>query len=212
MKISVEPVINLLHAAHFSALATHSTAVPGYPYVTVVPNVLDEAHRPILLVSTLAEHTRNLQIDRRVSLLVTEPNSLNPQTAARLSLVGDVEPFEPDEFLRKRYLRYVLDAEQYVQLDFLFFRIQPKRIRYIAGIGKMGWVEAAEFLAAPSVVSDIEHDLIQSARTQLPNHIRIMGIDPFGIDYEADGFRDRFAFEEIGDLDTQVTAAIPQLS
>ena len=138
-----EPVINLLHLAEFSTLATQSQQLPGYPYATAVPNVLDENHRPLLLISRLAEHTKNLLADPRVSLSLVEPGTANVQTAARITLLGDAQQFQPDDLLKTRYLRYIPDAAQYLELDFMFFRVNPRRIRFIAGIGKMGWLEAA---------------------------------------------------------------------
>ena len=129
MKLELAPVLNLLHSAQAATLATQSMQMPGYPYATVVPNVLDEQHRPILLISALAEHTKNLLTDAKVSISVTETGISNVQDGQRLTLVGDAERFEPSSDLIARYLRYVPAAEQYLALDFMFFRIIPKRLR-----------------------------------------------------------------------------------
>ena len=195
MKLVVEPVINLLHQAACSTLATQSSQLPGYPYATVVPNVLDECHRPLLLVSALAEHTKNLLADHRVSLSLLESGTANVQTAARITLLGDAEPFDPAELLTARYLRYLPDAAQYLELDFMFFRVNPKRVRFIAGVGKMGWLEAAQWAAVPSLSLAREGALVEIAQRAAPTGIRILGVDCYGIDYEADGFRDRQAFD-----------------
>lgn len=195
MKLVVEPVINLLHQAACSTLATQSAQLPGYPYATVVPNVLDECHRPLLLVSALAEHTKNLLADHRVSLSLLESGTANVQTAARITLLGDAEPFDPAELLTARYLRYLPDAAQYLELDFMFFRVNPKRVRFIAGGGKMGWLEAAQWAAVPSLSLAREGALVEIAQRAAPTGIRILGVDCYGIDYEADGFRDRQAFD-----------------
>ena len=192
--MQVEPVIHLMHLAELSTLATQSQQLPGYPYATAVPNVLDENHRPLLLVSNLAEHTKNLLADPRVSLSLVEPGTANVQTGARMTLLGDAERFQPDDLLKTRYLRYLPDAAQYLQLDFMFFRINPKRIRFIAGVGKMGWLEAAAWGAVPSLSFEKESALVETAQQAAPTGIRILGVDCFGIDYEADGFRDRQEF------------------
>lgn len=196
MKLVVEPVINLLHQAACSTLATQSAQLPGYPYATVVPNVLDECHRPLLLVSALAEHTKNLLADHRVSLSLLESGTANVQTAARITLLGDAEPFDPAELLTARYLRYLPDAAQYLELDFMFFRVNPKRVRFIAGVGEMGWLEAAQWAAVPSLSLAREGALVEIAQRAAPTGIRILGVDGYGIDYEADGFRDRQAFDD----------------
>ena len=77
-----------------------------------MPNVLDEQHRPILLISALAEHTNNLLADPKVSISVTESAIANIQDGQRLTLVGEAERFEPNQELLARYLRYVPAAEQ----------------------------------------------------------------------------------------------------
>lgn len=211
MKLELAPVLNLLHNAQASTLATQSLQMPGYPYATVVPNVLDEYHRPILLISALAEHTKNLLADPKVSISVTESGIDHVQDGQRLTLVGDAEQFEPSQELIARYLRYVPAAEQYLQLDFMFFRIIPKRLRYIGGVGRMGWVEADTLEAANKLLLADESALLAEVEAVAPRNVTLLGIDPYGIDYIADGFRDRQALEEGGGRDA-VLAAAPKLS
>ncbi len=83
MKITPAPVIGLLRRAIYSTLATQSVKFSGYPYATVVPNVLDARHQPILLISLLAEHTKNVLADRRISLSITDPGISNIQEGAQ---------------------------------------------------------------------------------------------------------------------------------
>ena len=73
----------------------------------------------------------------------------------------------------------------------MFFRVNPKRVRFIAGVGKMGWLEAAQWAAVPSLSLVREGALVEIAQQAVPSGIRILGVDGYGIDYEADGFRDR---------------------
>lgn len=123
MKITPAPVISLLHRAIYGTLATQSVKFSGYPYATVIPNIVDAHHQPILLISLLAEHTKNLLADRRISLSITDPGISNIQEGARLTVVGDAIPFEADAAMTARYLRYWLEAAQYLPLDFRFFRV-----------------------------------------------------------------------------------------
>lgn len=210
MKLELAPVLNLLHSAPASTLATQSIQMPGYPYATVVPNVLDEQHRPILLISALAEHTKNLLADPKVSISINESGITNVQDGQRLTLVGDAERFEPDQALITRYLRYVPAAEQYLTLDFMFFRILPKRLRYIGGVGKMGWVEAEAFDTATSLSLAEEAALLAEAESVVPRNVTVLGIDGYGIDYVADGFRDRQVLEA-GKLKDAVLTTVPKL-
>lgn len=211
MKLELAPVLNLLHSAQAATLATQSLQIPGYPYATVVPNVLDEQHRPILLISALAEHTKNLLADPKVSISVTESGIANVQDGQRLSLVGDAERFKPSQELIARYLRYVPAAEQYLQLDFMFFRILPKRLRYIGGVGKMGWVEADTLESVASLSLAEEFALLGEAEAVAPRNVTLLGIDPYGIDYVADGFRDRQILGD-GNLRDAVLSCTAKLS
>lgn len=210
MKLELAPVLNLLHSAPASTLATQSIQMPGYPYATVVPNVLDEQHRPILLISALAEHTKNLLADPKVSISVNESGITNVQDGQRLTLVGDAERFEPDQALITRYLRYVPAAEQYLTLDFMFFRIIPKRLRYVGGVGNMGWVEAEAFDTATSLSLAEEGALLAEAESVVPRNVTVLGLDSYGIDYVADGFRDRQVLEA-GKLKDAVLTIVPKL-
>lgn len=210
MKLELAPVLKLLHSAQVSTLATQSLQMAGYPYATVVPNVLDEHHQPILMISALAEHTKNLLADPKVSISVTEPGITNVQDGQRLTLVGDAEQLEPSQELIARYLRYVPAAEQYLALDFMFFRILTKRLRYIGGVGKMGWVEADALDAVANLSLADETALLAEAEAVAPRNVTLLGIDPYGIDYVVDGFRDRQVLGE-GNLKDVVLAAAPKL-
>jgi putative heme iron utilization protein len=211
MKLDLAPVLNLLHGTQAATLATQSLQMPGYPYATVVPNILDDHHRPILLISALAEHTKNLLADPRVSMSVTETAIANVQDGQRLTLVGDAERFEPSQDLIARYVRYLPAAEQYLSLDFMFFRILPKRLRYIGGVGRMGWVEADALESAMHLSLQDEQILLEEAQAQTPENVTVLGIDAYGIDYVVDGFRDRASLGE-GSLRDAVLARAPTLS
>ena len=192
MQISLAPVIHLLHTAPHAVLSTHSTQLPGFPYGTAVPLVLDQRQQPLLLISALAEHTKNLLADPRASLAVVEPGQANVQDAARVTLVGRFEAFQPTAEQVQRYLRYQPEAARYLQLDFGFFRMQVERARYIAGVGKMGWLEATAWQAIEVLAGDQESGLLDQAR--LPAGIRLLGVDALGIDYETAGGRQRQRF------------------
>lgn len=195
MKIESSAAFHLLHATPHAVLATHSTPMPGYPYATAVPLVLDEGHRPLLLVSALAEHTRNLLADGRASLAVSEAGNPNILEAARLTLVGSFEACTPSAATIARYQRYLPAAEQYLQLDFMFFRMHIERARHIAGLGRMGWLGADDWAAALRLAAADETSLLTSAEGHLAPDVQILGIDPYGIDYLAAGQRRRWLAE-----------------
>ena len=67
-------------------LCTLAAEPAGYPYGSFVTVAFDDG-APVFLVSTMAEHTRNLQHDPRASLLVAEGGSADPLANGRVTLL-----------------------------------------------------------------------------------------------------------------------------
>ncbi len=194
MPSRLEILIDLLHTAGDAALATQSAAMPGYPLATSVPFAIDEHHRPVMLISRLAEHTQNLTADARASLMVAR--SLGEGETARASLVGEIVPIEADARLVARYLRFHPEAERCLQLgDFRFHRLQPSRIRIVGGFGNAGWMEGARLIEAPHISLDEEAKLLTEARPRLPAAITLLGIDAYGADVIVRETRSRRTFD-----------------
>ena len=196
MQIAIASAIHLIHETAHAVLASHSTQLPGYPYATAVPLVVDERHRPLLLISALAEHTKNLLADGRTSLAITELDQANIQNAVRMTLVGRFERCQPAPETVARYLRFQPDAEQYLQLDFMFFRMTIERARFIGGIGKMGWLHADDWNYPSIIAADKEGQLLSTATALVAPEIRLLGIDSYGLDYAVGGNRKRRRFEK----------------
>lgn len=195
MRLALESFISLLHNVNDATLATHSQQLPGYPYASAVPFVPDSEHRPMILVSALAEHTKNLLSDGRVSLSLVDHVGGDVQAAARATMLGEVESFQPGGLLLSRYLRYQPEASAYLALDFMFFRICPKRVRYIEGVGKMGWMTAEDMQSACLLPIEDEQRLVDAVQPLAPAGMYILGIDGYGVDYRRDGVRGRCSFD-----------------
>jgi putative heme iron utilization protein len=196
MNITLNPVVNLLHQSAYGALATHSKQIAGYPFATVLPFVADDEHCPVFLISSLAEHTKNLIADPRASFLITEPGAQNVLTGARLTLVGDSSRFDAPPALVARYLRYQPDAEQYLELGgFSFFRLVPKRLRLVAGFGHMGWIEEEEWCTAAALALELEQRQLALLGDAVPG-VRLLGLDRYGCDGEVAGSRHRWVFPD----------------
>lgn len=182
MKLPIAPLIHLLHSTSSASLATHATQLTGYPFASALPFALDHAHCPLLLISRLAEHTRNLQADPRASLLLCDASD-DLLSGARLTLLGDFTPVAAENALSERYLRYHPDAERYLELgDFSFYRMQPQRARFIGGFGQMGWIEGDAWAGLPHLTPAQEAELLRQLQPQLPADCRLLGLDCFGID------------------------------
>ncbi len=100
----------------------------------------------MILVSRLAEHTRNIEADPRVSLLAHDAAS-DPQMGARVTLLGSATPLEASDPAAALYRRLFPDSERLLALgDFSFFALEPLAVRFIEGFGSIHWISAAEYL------------------------------------------------------------------
>lgn len=151
------------------ALSTVALTPAGTPFGSVVTYGLDPAGRPSFFVSTMAEHTRNLQADPRASLLVVEdtPAGADPLASGRVTLLGRAEEVsDPGERAAARdgYLQANPSAFYVDYGDFLCMRLAVTDIRYVGGFGRMSWVDARGYSAA-------EPDPLVSAATGIIGHM-----------------------------------------
>ena len=139
---------SLLRRSRQGALAT-LMAESGDPYCSLV-NVASHADgSPILLISRLALHTRNILADHRVSLMLDERAEGDPLEGSRIMLAGRAEQAGADDLplLRQRYLNAHPSAEAFVNFsDFSFFRIRPSGAHLVAGFGRIVDLKPEQFL------------------------------------------------------------------
>jgi putative heme iron utilization protein len=146
----------LLHlggmAGSAATLSTLSRKQPGFPFGSLMPYALDEAGRPIFLISTMAMHTQNLKADPRASLFVTQTaEDGDVLGAARATVIGTVLQISEEEKAEAReiYLKAHPNSQYWVDFtDFAFFRLEPVEVYFVGGFGVMGWVSASEYCAA----------------------------------------------------------------
>jgi hypothetical protein len=137
----------LLAAARSGTLA--STTAAGLPHAALVTPALDAGGAPILLLSDLAAHTRNLRANPACALLVTgAPVDDNPQTAPRLLLSGTAELLsddaDADANARARFLRAHPYASQYVGfVDFHLWRLAVSDAHYVGGFAAAARLQIA---------------------------------------------------------------------
>jgi putative heme iron utilization protein len=134
----------LLLKEYRGVLSTHSQAVPGYPFGSVVPYCLDGTGLPLILISRIAQHTRNLLADPRCSLLVGERAAEDVQAAGRLTLLAQAQRLEEAEVAQaaQRYYRSFPESQDYHLVhDFDFWRLEPVRWRFIGGFGAIHWLD-----------------------------------------------------------------------
>lgn len=115
----------------------------GAPFVSMVPFAVEPASGALVLhVSALAAHTRQMQAEPRVSLLVTGADDWaeSPQALPRVTISARAEfasrDSDAERPLRTAYLARHPQAELMTQLpDFAFVRLQPAAARHVAGFG-----------------------------------------------------------------------------
>ena len=139
---------SLLRRSRQGALAT---LVPGSgdPYCSLVNVASHPDGSPILLISRLALHTRNLLGDARLSLMLDERAEGDPLEGSRIMLAGLAEQASGDDvvILRQRYLNAHPSSEVFVNFkDFSFFRIRPIGAHLVAGFGRIVDLKPEQFL------------------------------------------------------------------
>src|SRR4029079_10261994 len=104
---------------------------------------------PIVLLSRLAVHTKNILADPRVSLMLDERAEGDPLEGARIMLLGRAEQVGAPALkpVLRRYLNAHPSAETFVDFkDFSFFRIKAGGMHLVAGFGRIVDLRPEQFL------------------------------------------------------------------
>lgn len=139
----------LVRSLDRASLATALAGSDSYPYASLVMVALDHDASPILLLSDLADHSRNLASDPRASLLFDGTvGRAEPLTGARVSVQGRIaESSEPRH--RMRFLARHPSAEGYAGFkDFRIYHMAVERAHLVAGFGRIDWIDAGDLLYA----------------------------------------------------------------
>jgi putative heme iron utilization protein len=208
-------VRSLLRRSRQGALATLMTG-SGDPYCSLVNVASHPDGSPILLISRLAIHTKNLLADARVSLMLDERAEGDPLEGSRIMLSGHAEEVASErEVVRRRYLNAHPSAEAFVDFkDFSFFRIRPTGTHLVAGFGRIVDLKPAQFmteLADAGALLEAEQGAVEHMNTDhrqalglyatrllgaAPGDWRCSGVDPDGIDLQAGNETLRLDFPE----------------
>src|ERR1700694_2052443 len=207
---------SLLRRSRQGALAT-LMAGSGNPYCSLV-NVGSLADgSPILLISRLALHTKNILGDCRVSLMLDERAEGDPLEGSRIMLAGRAEQAGATdlEILRRRYLNAHPSAEAFVDFkDFSFFRIRPSGAHLVAGFGRIVDLTPKQFLtdlsgagallaAEQDAIDHMNADHLEATNLYATRLLgaeaadwRCTGCDPGGLDLQAGSNTLRLDFPE----------------
>ena len=231
-----EEARTIVAATSSGTLATLSE--DGTPWASLVTfGTLDDGS-PVLCLSHLAEHARNLEKNRQASLMVADPSNTGDTLAGgRVTLAGRVVRSDesPDEkSARNAHLDAVPSASLYADFnDFTFWILQIERVRWVGGYGRMDSTTGAEYAAAePDPVQPQVPDAISHLNADHPDALLLMaqafseyadstdavctGADRYGLDFALetpDGNRaTRVNFTEPIDLPNGLRAATVDLA
>jgi heme oxygenase (biliverdin-IX-beta and delta-forming) len=203
----------LLREGRSAALATLMPG-SGDPYCSLV-NVASAADgAPLLLISRLAVHTKNILADPRVSVMIDERKEGDPLQGARIMLMGTAAATDDPE-IRRRYLDRQPEAEMFAGFaDFAFYRVALKAAHLVAGFGRIvdlkpteiltETADAAELVSAEGEIlahMNADHaDAVRLYATKLLGAAdgawRCVGCDPEGLELQLDRMALRLPFPQ----------------
>ena len=154
---TVRTLIETATRAYLGSLAERAAGAPGsqgdgagtFPFVSLVLPARDGAGQPLLLLSDLSDHAKNLKRDPHASLLYDGTTGLaEPLTGARVTLIGRVVPADGPEN-RALYLACQPSAQTYAGFgDFHLYRFEIQEALLVAGFGRIHRLPGADLLSA----------------------------------------------------------------
>lgn len=200
----------------------------GWPYASLVLVAVEHDGTPLLLLSDLAEHSRNIAADGRVSLLFDgTAGRADPLTGARLTVLGRAER-SSDPRQRARFLARHPGAALYAGFaDFSLYRVTVERGHLVAGFGRIAWIPREDLLfdtSATTALAEREQGIIEHMNADHADALdliaarllerggdgwRMTGVDPEGFDLRREGTVARAAFAAaVRDADTARTELV----
>ena len=163
----------LLRAAHVGTLAS---SAQGQPFASLVTPACAPDLSLLLLLSDLSEHTRHLRAEPRCSVLVAGvAETINPQTAPRVTVTGLAEPVS-DDALKARYIAVHPYAAMYAGFaDFSLWQLRALGGLYVGGFARAARLRAADLApdaAAVAVIAAAEADIMAHCNADHPDVLR----------------------------------------
>jgi heme iron utilization protein len=208
-------------------LSTHSVKFEGYPFGSLLPICRDSQGNPLMMISHLAQHTRNLDSNPRCSLTLTAQNHADVLQWNRLTCLADAQPATSSNAL-ERYYRYYPDGRRYhKELNFSLYRLQPKKFYLIAGFGSARWFDINRVLEVPRFdtaaeleilyqLNAREHELLARFLAASGSNDRgtahAVGADPHGLDIRQGEILTRYTLPTPVSDETRFVAALESAS
>lgn len=189
----------LIRTVRQAALATRHTERDDWPFASLVQTACDHAARPLLLLSDLAVHARNIAADERVSLLYAKTGA-DPVAGARATVIGRAKICD-DERLRRRFLARHHNAREFASFaDFHLYRVDVEAVHFIGGFGQIETLPGDDVILAdladdalldaePGIVAHMNTDHADAVQLYAHNiagrpgiNWQVSGVDPEGCD------------------------------
>ena len=134
-------------------VATACTTHEKGPFGSVMPYALDAEGRPLIFISTLAVHTKNIDKNPKASLFVTKPSEEVKLDSPRVTLIGEFKKVPEKELkgVKEAYFKKYPDAKIYEMFhDFSFYRLEITDIYYVGGFGPkpIDWLDVDKYKKA----------------------------------------------------------------
>jgi putative heme iron utilization protein len=219
----------LLREGRSGALATLMPGA-GDPYCSLVNIATAADGAPLLLISMLAVHTKNILADPRVSLMIDERKVADPLQGARVMLLGTAAATS-DKDVRRRYLERQPEAAMFADFaDFSFYQMTLKGAHLVAGFGRIVDFkpddiltridDAAELTAAePDILAHMNADHADTCRLYATRLLgaadgawRCVGCDPEGLELQLDRTALRLPFPQRVRAPGALRAVLKQLA
>ncbi len=171
-----------MRAAGKASLATIGAG--GAPFASLVTVATDQTGAPLLLLSRLAEHRRNLLADDRVAVLIDGTAGFaNPQAGPRATFTGRVEA-SADPAHRARFLARHPAAKGYAGFaDFEILRVAVERIHWVGGFARAAWLD---FLpvgsAAAAAIGAAEADILAHMNADHAETVHAETVQRYAVD------------------------------
>jgi putative heme iron utilization protein len=219
----------LLREGRSGALATLMPGA-GDPYCSLVNVATAADGAPLMLLSQLAIHTKNLAADKRVSLMLDERKDGDPLQGARVMLMGSCSE-NTDSSAPSSYLRRHPEAEQYASFaDFAFYRMEITKAHLVAGFGRIVDLKPQDILtdianatalldAQSAAIAHMNANHAEACRLYATRLLgagdgdwRCVGIDPEGIELQNGRTALRLAFPQRINAPGPLRAVLKQLA
>jgi putative heme iron utilization protein len=148
----------------------------GAPYASLVLVAVDLDASPLLFLSDLAQHSRNIAADPRIALLFDGTIGLDdPLAGPRLSVLGKAEP-SADRRLLARFTARHPKSRLYAGFgDFRLYRVAVERAHLVAGFGRIEWI------AGGALLYPGDHAALAAAEPEILAHINAGYAEALGL-------------------------------